>query len=94
MLYRYLWLPIEQYSEREMNSLSFDTLLKYVRISSLRSANSALIPADLSRSYSLSLGYHTRRKTGELLRILGRTDAINNVSRSGIPHRDSALTRE
>lgn len=47
-------LPIEQYSEREMNSLSFDCLL------------------------SLSLGYHTRRKTGELLRILGRADAVNN----------------
>lgn len=27
---------------------------------------------------SLSLGYHTRRKTGELLRILGRADAVNN----------------
>ncbi|ORY83494.1 hypothetical protein BCR35DRAFT_351964 [Leucosporidium creatinivorum] len=54
MLYRYLWLPIEQYSEREMNSLSFDCLL------------------------NLSLSYHTRRKTGELLRILSRSDAINN----------------
>ena len=28
MLYRYLWLPIEQYSEREMTMLSFDCLLK------------------------------------------------------------------
>ncbi|KAK4051664.1 ATP-binding cassette-type vacuolar membrane transporter Hmt1 [Microbotryomycetes sp. JL221] len=54
MLYRYLWLPIEQYSEREMNSLSFDCLLE------------------------LSLSYHTKRKTGELLRILSRSDAINN----------------
>lgn len=27
---------------------------------------------------SLSLSYHTKRKTGELLRILSRTDAINN----------------
>ncbi|KAM0790019.1 hypothetical protein ACM66B_005348 [Microbotryomycetes sp. NB124-2] len=54
MLYRYLWLPIEQYSEREMNSLSFDCLL------------------------DLSLSYHTKRKTGELLRILSRSDAINN----------------
>lgn len=55
MLYRYLWLPIEQYSEREMTMLSFDCLL------------------------NLSLAYHTRRKTGELLRILGRADAINSV---------------
>ncbi|KAK4051061.1 ATP-binding cassette-type vacuolar membrane transporter Hmt1 [Microbotryomycetes sp. JL201] len=54
MLYRYLWLPIEQYSEREMNSLSFDCLL------------------------DLSLSYHTKRKTGELLRILARSDAIND----------------
>ena len=30
MLYRYLWLPIEQYSEREMTMLSFDCLLKCV----------------------------------------------------------------
>ena len=27
---------------------------------------------------NLSLTYHTRRKTGELLRILGRTDAISS----------------
>lgn len=27
MLYQYLWLPIEQFSEREMAMLSFDTLL-------------------------------------------------------------------
>lgn len=56
MLIRYLWLPIEQFSERSMSMLSFDTLL------------------------GLSLGYHTRRKTGELLRILSRADAINDVS--------------
>ncbi|GAA5920931.1 hypothetical protein JCM1841_003629 [Sporobolomyces salmonicolor] len=54
MLYRYLWLPISQYSEREMSMMSFDTLL------------------------NLSLSYHTRRKTGELLRILNRTEAIND----------------
>jgi hypothetical protein len=58
MLYRYLWLPIEQYSEREMSQLSFDTLL------------------------NLSLSYHTRRRTGELLRILSRSDAINNFFQS------------
>lgn len=28
---------------------------------------------------NLSLSYHTKRKTGELLRILDRSDAINNV---------------
>ncbi|BGP41694.1 ATP-binding cassette-type vacuolar membrane transporter Hmt1 [Rhodotorula kratochvilovae] len=54
MLYQYLWLPIEQYSEREMAMMSFDTLL------------------------NLSLAYHTRRKTGELLRILSRSEAIND----------------
>ncbi|GAA5957731.1 hypothetical protein JCM8115_006232 [Rhodotorula mucilaginosa] len=54
MLYRYLWLPIEQYSEREMALMSFDILL------------------------NLSLSYHTRRRTGELLRILSRSEAIND----------------
>ncbi|GAA5833238.1 hypothetical protein JCM5353_007922 [Sporobolomyces roseus] len=54
MLYRFLWLPISQYSELEMSMLAFDTLL------------------------NLSLSYHQRRRTGELLRILGRTDAIND----------------
>lgn len=28
MLYRYLYLPLEQHSEREMNQMSFDCLLK------------------------------------------------------------------
>ncbi|GAA6019380.1 hypothetical protein JCM10207_001279 [Rhodosporidiobolus poonsookiae] len=54
MLYRYAWLPIEQYSEREMAMLAFDQLM------------------------GLSLAYHTRRKTGELLRILSRSEAIND----------------
>ncbi|KAL7340713.1 hypothetical protein BJY59DRAFT_649757 [Rhodotorula toruloides] len=54
MLYRYLWLPIEQYSEREMALMSFDILL------------------------NLSLSYHTKRRTGELLRILSRSEAIND----------------
>ncbi|GAA5977095.1 hypothetical protein JCM10908_004854 [Rhodotorula pacifica] len=54
MLYQYLWLPIEQYSEREMALMSFDILL------------------------NLSLSYHTRRRTGELLRILSRSEAIND----------------
>ncbi|GAA5927985.1 hypothetical protein JCM3775_002782 [Rhodotorula graminis] len=54
MLYQYLWLPVEQYSEREMAMMSFETIL------------------------NLSLAYHTRRKTGELLRILSRSEAIND----------------
>ena len=28
---------------------------------------------------NLSLSYHTRRRTGELLRILSRSEAINDV---------------
>jgi len=31
---------------------------------------------------NLSLSYHTRRRTGELLRILSRSDAINNFFQS------------
>ncbi|GAA5822325.1 hypothetical protein JCM11251_006301 [Rhodosporidiobolus azoricus] len=54
MLYRYLWLPIEQYSEREMAVMSFEQIM------------------------NLSLSYHTKRKTGELLRILNRSEAIND----------------
>ncbi|KAI5476886.1 vacuolar ABC heavy metal transporter Hmt1 [Pseudohyphozyma bogoriensis] len=54
MLYQYLWLPIEQYTEREMTMMAFDSLL------------------------NLSLSYHTKRKTGELLRILDRSEAIND----------------
>lgn len=54
MLYRYLWLPVSQYSEREMSNLSFECLL------------------------NLSLAYHTKRKVGELLRILSRSEAIND----------------
>ncbi|GAA5871541.1 hypothetical protein JCM16303_000787 [Sporobolomyces ruberrimus] len=54
MLYRFLWLPVSQYSELEMSTLAFDTLL------------------------NLSLGYHQRRRTGELLQILSRTDVIND----------------
>ncbi|GAA6030259.1 hypothetical protein JCM8097_009014 [Rhodosporidiobolus ruineniae] len=54
MLYRFLWLPIEQYTEREMSMMAFDTLM------------------------NLSLAFHTRRKTGELLRILSRSEAIND----------------
>ncbi|GAA5931007.1 hypothetical protein JCM10213_003968 [Rhodosporidiobolus nylandii] len=54
MLYRYMWLPLEQFSEREMQMMSFNHLLH------------------------LSLSYHTKRKTGELLRILSRADAIND----------------
>ena len=38
-------------------------------------------PALLSIFGSLSLSYHTRRKTGEVLRVLDRGSAINGVSR-------------
>ncbi|GAA5981911.1 hypothetical protein JCM11641_001939 [Rhodosporidiobolus odoratus] len=54
MLYRYMWLPMEQYSEREMSMMAFTQLM------------------------NLSLSYHTKRKTGELLRILSRSEAIND----------------
>ncbi|GJN92701.1 hypothetical protein Rhopal_005736-T1 [Rhodotorula paludigena] len=53
MLYQYLWLPIEQYSEREMALLAFDTLL-----------NLSQVPSPVA--------------TGELLRILSRSEAIND----------------
>lgn len=50
-----LWIPVMQYSDREMSQLSFDHLLK------------------------LSFAFHTRRKTGEILRILDRGAAINHT---------------
>jgi hypothetical protein len=72
----YCWLPVEQYSEREMAILSFDCLLKCIFFYPAHQTTTVLMAVSLS--LSLSLGYHTRRKTGELLRILDRTDAINN----------------
>ncbi|KAI0743423.1 hypothetical protein C8Q80DRAFT_1107266 [Daedaleopsis nitida] len=50
-----LWIPVMQYSDREMSQLSFDHLLQ------------------------LSFAFHTRRKTGEILRILDRGAAINRT---------------
>ncbi|GAA5856039.1 hypothetical protein JCM8547_002951 [Rhodosporidiobolus lusitaniae] len=54
MLYRFLWLNIEQYTEREMSMMVMDKVM------------------------ALSLAYHTKRRTGELLRILSRAEAIND----------------
>ncbi|KAI0249585.1 hypothetical protein BJV78DRAFT_1129371 [Lactifluus subvellereus] len=50
-----LWIPVMQYSDREMSLLSFNHLL------------------------NLSFAWHSRRKTGEVLRILDRGAAINNT---------------
>ncbi|KAI0072708.1 hypothetical protein K474DRAFT_338651 [Panus rudis PR-1116 ss-1] len=50
-----LWIPVLQYSDREMSQLSFNHLL------------------------NLSFAFHTRRKTGEILRILDRGAAINQT---------------
>ncbi|KAK7692857.1 hypothetical protein QCA50_004492 [Cerrena zonata] len=50
-----LWIPVMQYSDREMSQLSFTHLLH------------------------LSFAFHTRRKTGEILRILDRGAAINQT---------------
>ncbi|KAH8093897.1 hypothetical protein BXZ70DRAFT_948370 [Cristinia sonorae] len=50
-----LWVPVMQYSDREMSQLSFNHLL------------------------NLSFAWHTRRKTGEVLRILDRGAAINQT---------------
>ncbi|KIY66216.1 mitochondrial half-size ABC transporter [Cylindrobasidium torrendii FP15055 ss-10] len=50
-----LWIPVMQYSDREMSQLSFDHLL------------------------NLSFAFHTRRKTGEILRVLDRGAAINRI---------------
>ncbi|SPO36573.1 related to ATM1 - Mitochondrial inner membrane ABC transporter involved in the maturation of cytosolic iron-sulfur (Fe/S) cluster-containing proteins [Pseudozyma flocculosa] len=49
-----LWVPVEQYSDRQMSLMAFNHLL------------------------NLSMAFHTRRKTGEILRILDRGAAVNN----------------
>jgi hypothetical protein len=38
---------------------------------------------------SLSLAFHTRRKTGEILRILDRGQAINHIFEVRFPHRET-----
>ncbi|PWN52436.1 hypothetical protein IE53DRAFT_378141 [Violaceomyces palustris] len=50
----FLWLPVEQYSDRQMSMMAFNHLL------------------------NLSMAFHTKKKTGEVLRILDRGSAINN----------------
>lgn len=50
-----LWVPVYQYTDREMMMLCFNHLL------------------------NLSLAYHTKRNTGEVMRIIDRGSAINNL---------------
>jgi len=50
-----LWIPVAQYSDREMMMLCFNHLL------------------------NLSLAYHTKRNTGEVLKVIDRGSAINNL---------------
>ncbi|CAD6564887.1 MAG: hypothetical protein TREMPRED_000382, partial [Tremellales sp. Tagirdzhanova-0007] len=50
-----LWIPVSQYTDREMMMLCFNHLL------------------------NLSLAYHTKRNTGEVLKIIDRGSAINNL---------------
>jgi ATP-binding cassette subfamily B (MDR/TAP) protein 6 len=50
-----LWIPVQQYADREMQLLCFNHLL------------------------DLSLAFHTKRNTGEVLRIIDRGSAINNL---------------
>ncbi|WVO18034.1 hypothetical protein L204_105732 [Cryptococcus depauperatus] len=55
---QYFWIPVVQYTDREMQMLCFNHLL------------------------DLSLSYHTRRNTGEVLRIIDRGSAINELLRT------------
>jgi ABC-type transport system involved in Fe-S cluster assembly fused permease/ATPase subunit len=50
-----LWVPVSQFTDREMQMLCFNHLL------------------------NLSLAYHTKRNTGEVLKIIDRGSAINNL---------------
>ncbi|WVW80002.1 hypothetical protein I302_101975 [Kwoniella bestiolae CBS 10118] len=52
------WLPIVQYTDREMQMLCFNHIL------------------------DLSLAYHTKRNTGEVMRIIERGSAVNNLFRT------------
>ncbi|OCF30343.1 hypothetical protein I316_08014 [Kwoniella heveanensis BCC8398] len=52
------WVPVVQYTDREMQMLCFNHLL------------------------DLSLAYHTKRNTGEVMRILDRGSAINELFRT------------
>ncbi|KAL7419651.1 ATP-binding cassette-type vacuolar membrane transporter Hmt1 [Cryptotrichosporon argae] len=50
-----LWVPVQQYADKEMQLLCFTHLL------------------------NLSLAFHTKRNTGEVLKIVDRGSAINNL---------------
>lgn len=50
-----LWVPVQQYADREMQLLLFSHLL------------------------DLSLKFHTKRNTGEVLKIIDRGSAVNNL---------------
>jgi ATP-binding cassette subfamily B (MDR/TAP) protein 6 len=50
-----LWIPVSQYTDREMMMLCFNHLL------------------------NLSLAYHTKRNTGEVLKVIDRGSAVNNL---------------
>ncbi|GFZ42756.1 Heavy metal tolerance protein [Saitozyma sp. JCM 24511] len=50
-----LWVPVAQYTDKEMQLLCFNHLL------------------------NLSLAYHTKRNTGEVLKVIDRGSAINNL---------------
>ncbi|AAW45126.1 hypothetical protein CNBL2610 [Cryptococcus deneoformans B-3501A] len=55
---QYFWIPVVQYTDREMQMVCFNHLL------------------------DLSLSYHTRRNTGEVMRIIDRGSAINELFRT------------
>lgn len=55
---QYFWIPVVQYTDREMQMICFNHLL------------------------DLSLSYHTRRNTGEVMRIIDRGSAINELFRT------------
>ncbi|WVQ73800.1 hypothetical protein IAR50_003381 [Cryptococcus sp. DSM 104548] len=57
-LQQYFWIPVVQYTDREMQLMSFNHLI------------------------DLSLSYHTKRNTGEVMRIVDRGSAINEVFRT------------
>lgn len=50
-----LWIPVSQFTDREMMMMCFNHLL------------------------NLSLAYHTKRNTGEVLKVIDRGSAINNL---------------
>ncbi|KAK8861424.1 hypothetical protein IAR55_002243 [Kwoniella newhampshirensis] len=55
---QFFWIPVVQYTDKEMQLLCFNHLL------------------------DLSLSYHTKRNTGEVMRIIDRGSAINELFRT------------